>query len=327
MEDYGDRDGDGYIEYQRSSPRGLVNQGWKDSVDAIRFRDGSVALAPLALCEVQGYAYAAYRARAMIAAELGQQDVRESCLAKAAALKERFNRDFWIEELGWFAIALDADKRQVDSLTSNIGHCLWSGIVADRHVKAVAERLVSPPMWTGWGIRTLAADELAYDPVSYHCGTVWPHDVALCVAGLAANGHAKEALMVTDGLLGASVHLNARLPEFFCGFDRRDIPTPVPFPTSCSPQAWAAATPLLLLRVMLGIEPDATTRATGQADRPQRRHRHRAHRGALPRAHLRRAHRALRREGDERRLTPPGRAPAEHVAPRRRRRPIRRSSG
>jgi glycogen debranching enzyme len=257
MRDYGDADGDGYIEYEKTSERGLPNQGWKDSADGIRYHDGAVAVAPLALCEVQGYAYAAYRARSAIAHRLGETDVELRYTQLADELKVRFNRDFWLPEKGWFAVALGPDKRPVDSLTSNIGHCLWSGIVADEHAGAVAERLMSPQMWNGWGIRTLATDEPAYDPMSYHCGTVWPHDGALCAAGLMRYGFTKEALQVAHGLFDASQAWAGRLPELFCGLDRADVDTPIPFPTSCSPQAWAAATPFLLLRIVLRMEPDA----------------------------------------------------------------------
>jgi glycogen debranching enzyme len=174
----------------------------------------------------------------------------------AQELKANFNRDFWVEEHGWYAIALGPDKKPVDSLASNIGHCLWSGIIADEHARVVADLLMSPEMWNGWGIRTLSCDEPAYDPMSYHCGTVWPHDGALCAAGLKRYGFDAEALTVANGLLEASTAWNGRLPELFCGLDRDDVETPIPFPTSCSPQAWAAATPFLLLRIMLGLEPD-----------------------------------------------------------------------
>jgi glycogen debranching enzyme len=258
MRDYGDADGDGYIEYSTTSPRGLVNQGWKDSGDGIRYHDGRIAQAPLALCEVQGYAYAAYRARAAIASSLRRPKDAAKFHALADELKERFNRDFWIEELGWFAVALDGDKKPVDSLASNMGHCLWSGIVDQQHADRVVERLLSPKMWSGWGIRTLASDEHSYDPMSYHRGTVWPHDGALCAVGLRAYGFEAEALQVARGLLDASDAWNGRLPELFSGLDRSDVGTPVPFPTSCSPQAWSAATPFLLLRTMLGLEPHPT---------------------------------------------------------------------
>ena len=257
MHKYGDRDGDGYIEYLKTSERGLPNQGWKDSADGIRYHDGRIAEAPLALCEVQGYAYAAYRAREAIAARLDEPDLGAHYQGLAEQLKTRFNRDFWLDEYGWYAIALGADKKPVDSLASNMGHCLWSGIVADERAEAVAERLLSTQMWNGWGIRTLASDERAYDPMSYHCGTVWPHDGALCAAGLKMYGFEAQALQVANGLLEASEAWNGRLPELFCGLDRVDVETPIPFPTSCSPQAWAAATPFLLLRIMLGLEPDA----------------------------------------------------------------------
>ncbi|MDX6717729.1 MAG: hypothetical protein QOH30_4287, partial [Baekduia sp.] len=256
MEQYGDRDGDGYIEYLKTSDRGLANQGWKDSADGIRYRNGAVAEAPLALCEVQAYAYGAHRARAAIATRLGQHDIATRHQHLAAQLKERFNRDFWLEEEGWYAIALGPDKKPVDSLTSNMGHCLWTGIVPEERAGRVAAKLMSPQMWNGWGIRTLANDEAGYDPMSYHCGTVWPHDGAICAAGLKAYGFDADALTVARGLLAASEAWNGRLPELFSGLDRADVETPVPFPTSCSPQAWSAATPFLLLRIMLGLEPD-----------------------------------------------------------------------
>ena len=256
MERYGDRDGDGFLEYLRSSDRGLVNQGWKDSGDAIRYSDGRVAVAPLALCEVQGYAYAAWRARATIAERLGDDVVHDRCTTRAAELKERFDREFWLHDRGWFAVALGPDKEPVDSLTSNIGHCLWTGIVDDDRAEEVAKALLSPAMWTGWGIRTLAANERGFDPMSYHCGSVWPHDNALSAAGLARYGFMDASMTVINGLLDASEAWNGRLPEFFCGLDRADVATPIPMPTSCSPQAWSSAAPLLLLRLLLGLEPD-----------------------------------------------------------------------
>jgi glycogen debranching enzyme len=259
MEGPGDKDGDGYIEYETTSERGLVNQGWKDSVDGIRYRDGRVAEAPLALCEVQAYAYGAYRARAAIAERLGEPELVERYERRAADLRSKFARDFWLEEPGWYAVALGPDKVPVDSLTSNIGHCLWTGIAADEHAARIVERLMSPQMWTGWGIRTLASDERGYDPMSYHCGTVWPHDGAICASGMRRYGFEREALAVATGLLEAASAWEGRLPELFSGLDRADVGTPVPFPTSCSPQAWSAATPFLLLRILLGLEPDETS--------------------------------------------------------------------
>lgn len=256
IEDFGDRDGDGYVEYLRANPRGLANQGWKDSWDALRRHDGALADAPIALSEVQGYVYAAYRARAGIAASAGDEVRAARWQRKADTLKRAFNRDFWLDDLGWFAMGLDRDKRPIDGLGSNMGHCLWSGIVDDEHAVATAERLGAPDLWTGWGIRTLAASEVAFDPTSYHCGSVWPHDTAIGIAGIAAAGRRDTTFRMVDGLLAAADRSEGRLPELFLGLARADVATPVPYPTSCSPQAWSAASPLLLLRVLLGLDPD-----------------------------------------------------------------------
>jgi glycogen debranching enzyme len=256
VEDFGDRDGDGYVEYLRANPRGLANQGWKDSGDAMRRHDGRLADAPIALCEVQGYVYAAYRARAEIAARAGDEPRAARWQRKADTLKRAFNEDFWLEDLGWFAMGLDRDKRPIDGLGSNMGHCLWSGIVDEARAAATAERLAAPDLWTGWGIRTLAASEVAFDPTSYHCGSVWPHDTAIGIAGVAAAGRRDTTFRMVEGLLAAADRSEGRLPELFLGLARSDVATPVPYPTSCSPQAWSAASPLLLLRVLLGLEPD-----------------------------------------------------------------------
>jgi glycogen debranching enzyme len=256
IEDFGDRDGDGYVEYLRANPRGLANQGWKDSWDAMRRHDGRLADAPIALSEVQGYVYTAYRARAAIAARAGDEPRAARWQRKAVTLKRAFNRDFWLDDLGWFAMGLDRDKRPIDGLGSNMGHCLWSGIVDDEHAAATAERLGAPDLWTGWGIRTLAASEVAFDPTSYHCGSVWPHDTAIGIAGIAAAGRRDTTFRMVEGLLAAADRSEGRLPELFLGVARADVATPVPYPTSCSPQAWSAASPLLLLRVLLGLEPD-----------------------------------------------------------------------
>jgi glycogen debranching enzyme len=262
-EQFGDRDGDGYVEYQRANPRGLVNQGWKDSWDAVRHRDGSLAQGPIALAEVQGYLYAAYQARADMARMLDQEQAAATWLDKASLLRSSFNRDFWVDELGWFAMALDRSKQPVSALASNMGHCLWSGIVDDERAALAVERLGQPSMWTGWGLRTLAADEVAFDATSYHCGSVWPHDSTIAVAGVARYGHTGTALRMVDDLLAAADRSDGRLPELFLGLDRGDIAIPVPYPTSCSPQAWSAAAPLLLLRVLLGLDahvPDGVVR-------------------------------------------------------------------
>ncbi|WP_284979158.1 glycogen debranching N-terminal domain-containing protein [Arthrobacter sp. fls2-241-R2A-200] len=258
MEKYGDRDGDGFIEYQRPNEHGLVNQGWKDSPDGINFADGRMAEAPIDLAEVQAYAYAAYVARSLLAREAGDAAVERRCAERAAALKQAFNEKFWLSEKGYFALALDKNKQPVDSCTSNMGHCLWAGIVDEDKASLVAERLMSAEMFTGWGIRTLASDMGAYNPVSYHNGSVWPHDTALAATGLMRYGFVKEAGQLALGLFDAAKHFGGQLPELFCGFGRDDFSEPVPYPTACSPQAWSAATPIQLARVLLRLDPDFT---------------------------------------------------------------------
>lgn len=215
---------------------GLVNQGWKDSVDGTTFADGRVADAPLAVAEVQGYTYAAYRARAHLADAFSDPATSRRCAERATALRRRFDERFWLPDRGWFALALDADKKPVDALASNMGHCLWSGIVGADRAAAVAAHLLSPAMFSGWGIRTLASSMGAYDPMSYHNGSVWPHDNALCVAGLVRYGFDREARRVAAGLLAASPVFGHRLPELFGGYDRTETGRPVPYPTSCSPR-------------------------------------------------------------------------------------------
>ncbi|MHB8220277.1 MAG: amylo-alpha-1,6-glucosidase [Acidimicrobiales bacterium] len=255
IEEMGDRDGDGYVEYQRATDRGLANQGWKDSWDGIRYADGRLAQSPIALCEVQAYVYGAYLARAHFAYEAGDTALYGRYRRKAADLKVAFNRDFWLEDREWFAVGLDADKQPIDSLTSNIGHCLWTGIVDEDKAQAVARHLLGRDMSTGWGVRTLASSMGGYNPVSYHCGSVWPHDTAIAAAGLARYGFEDGAQRLVVGLLDAAVAQGGRLPELFSGLDRNDLTVPVGYPTSCSPQAWSAASPLLCLRTLLRLDP------------------------------------------------------------------------
>jgi glycogen debranching enzyme len=255
IEHFGDSDGDGYVEYHRASDRGLSNQGWKDSWDGIRYGDGTVAEAPIALCEVQAYTYGAYLATAHFAFEVGDTATYDRFRAKATQLKAAFNRDFWLEDKGWFAVGLDADKRPIDSLTSNIGHCLWTGIVDEDKAHRVAEALMSPAMFSGWGVRTLSRDSGGYNPISYHCGSVWPHDTAIVAAGLARYGFDAAAQQLIFGLMDAAQAQAGRLPELFSGLDRSELSVPVGYPTSCSPQAWAAASPLLCLRTLLRLDP------------------------------------------------------------------------
>jgi glycogen debranching enzyme len=254
IRDYGDRDGDGFVEYERLNDQGLINQGWKDSWDGINFADGRLAEAPIALCEVQGYVYSAYIARAWMARDAGDKLLAEELQDRAAQLKKRFNEAFWLPDLGYYAIALDRDKRPVDACASNMGHCLWSGIVDADKAQLVADRLMSPEMFSGWGVRTLATDMGAYNPVSYHNGSVWPHDNALIVAGLMRYGFVQEAQTLSVALLEAAEYTDNRLPELFCGFSREQCPEPLPYPTACSPQAWASAAPVMLLRSLLRYE-------------------------------------------------------------------------
>jgi glycogen debranching enzyme len=255
IEQYGDMDGDGFVEYQRKTDRGLINQGWKDSFDGINFANGTLAVAPIALAEVQGYVYRAYRSRALLAREQGDTALAETCADRAARLKEGFNRAFWLPDHGWYAVGLDRDKKPIDALASNMGQCLLSGIVDADKAPVVAERLMSPEMFSGWGIRTLATSMCAYNPMSYHNGSIWPHDNALIAAGLMRYGFIHEAQTVAMGLLDAADAFDGRMPELFCGFDRKDYPRPIPYPTSCSPQAWAAATPVQLMRTLLRFDP------------------------------------------------------------------------
>lgn len=253
---YGDADGDGFVEYHRQTDRGLVNQGWKDSFDGINHADGHFATAPIALCEVQGYVYAAFRARASLADGDGDTETADRWNERADALRERFNAAFWMPGRDAFAVALDGAKTQVDSLTSNMGHCLWTGIVDDDHAAAVAAHLSGAAFSTGFGVRTLSSAMTAYNPMSYHNGSVWPHDTAIAVAGLCRYGFTDAAQQIALDVLDAARHFGGRLPELFCGFSRSEFPTPIPYPTSCSPQAWAAGSVRLILRSLLGFDPD-----------------------------------------------------------------------
>jgi glycogen debranching enzyme len=255
---YGDRDGDGYVEYERRNQEtGLENQCWKDSWNSILFADGSMSKLPRATCEIQGFVYDAKVRTARLAREFwGDDELADRLEREAAELKRRFNEDFWIEEREYFAVALDGDKRQVDSITSNPGQLLWSGIVDEDKADAVVRHLMSDALFSGWGIRTMAEGEGAYNPIEYHNGTVWPHDNAFIAAGLARYGYREEAARIAFAILEASTYFRYRLPEVFAGYRRERTGFPVEYPTASSPQAWATGTPLLLLRVLLGLEPD-----------------------------------------------------------------------
>ena len=262
---YGDLDGDGFVEYERRSPGGLVNQSWKDSGDSQLFRDGSVARAPIAPCEVQGYVYDAKLRLAELARDVWRErELAERLEREAAALRDRFDEAFWCEARGgYYALALDADKERVDALTSNIGHLLWSGIVPPERVDAVVDQLMGEELWSGWGVRTMSSGDAGFNPLAYHNGTVWPHDNALVAWGLARYGRWPEAQRIVRRMLNAASYFGHQLPEVFAGFSRTDTPFPIPYPTAARPQAWAAGTPVLLLQVLLGVEPDRRRHVLG----------------------------------------------------------------
>jgi glycogen debranching enzyme len=257
IDHYGDRDGDGYVEYERRNKEtGIENQCWKDSWDSIRYSDGTIPPKPIATCEIQGYVYDAKRRCARLARELwGDPDTAARLEKEAAELKRRFNEDFWIPEKQFFALALDGKKRKVDSLTSNVGHLLWSGIVDSEKAAACARHLIGPNLFSGWGVRTMAEQEGGYNPIGYHVGTVWPFDNSIVALGLRNYGHKKEAAQVALGILEAAKYFDYRLPEAFAGYARAETNFPVEFPTACSPQAWSAGAPLLFVRTLLGLEP------------------------------------------------------------------------
>jgi glycogen debranching enzyme len=258
IEESGDADGDGYVEYQcRNSATGLVNQCWKDSWDSMQFADGTLAHGPIATCEIQGYVYDAQRRSARLAREVWGDDILGDHLEQRADdLQTQFRHDFWMPERGCYALALDGDKRQVDSLTSNIGHLLWSGILDDAEAAATADLLLDEQIYSGWGVRTLGTREAGYNPLGYHTGTVWPHENSLIVAGLARYGHHEQARTIACAILDAAVYFEYRLPEVFAGFPAGLTSAPVAFPTASRPQAWAAGAPLLLLSTILGLTPE-----------------------------------------------------------------------
>jgi glycogen debranching enzyme len=258
INEYGDRDGDGFVEYERRTERGILHQSWKDSDDSQRFADGSFAEPPIAPCEVQGYVYDAKRRAAELAREVWRdRELAARLDTEASELRDRFDDAFWIDERGgYFALALDRDKRKVDSLSSNIGHLLWSGIVKPERVDAVVDALMADPLWSGWGVRTMSTADAAYNPLSYHNGTVWPHDNSLIAAGLASYARWPEAHRIIQRMLIAAGHFDFQLPELFAGMRRSETPFPIAYPTAARPQAWAAGTPVLLLKLLLGLQPD-----------------------------------------------------------------------
>ena len=255
---YGDLDGDGFVEYQRRSERGLLNQGWKDSSDAIRDRAGRGPTMPVALAEVQGYVFDAKRRMAALATVRGEDDLARRLSAEAEALRARFEDAFWVEDQRYYAMALDGEKRRLDAIASNAGQCLWTGIASPARARDVADRLMGPAMFSGWGIRTYAEDQPGYNPIGYHTGSVWPHDTSLIAAGLKGYGFDEESNRLVGHVFQAAQHFeDYRLPELFCGFDRDQSSLPVPYPVACSPQAWAAGASFLFLETMLGLRAHA----------------------------------------------------------------------
>jgi glycogen debranching enzyme len=256
----GDRDGDGLIEYERFSPRGLVQQGWKDSFDSIFHEDGRLARAPIALCEVQGYVYAARSEAAKIAARLGRDEHAEHLFHQADSLRDFFEDAFWCEDLGTYALALDGEKHPCRVRTSNPGHCLLSGIASSERARRVAQTLLREDSFSGWGVRTVSTVEARYNPMAYHNGSVWPHDNAIIGAGLARYGLRKSVLPILTGMFEVSRFVDLhRLPELFCGFARRQGEGPTLYPVACAPQAWSAGAVLMLLEACMGLRIEAAT--------------------------------------------------------------------
>jgi glycogen debranching enzyme len=261
VDTYGDPDGDGFVEYQRRTPDGLVQQGWKDSHDSVFHSDGTLAEAPIALCEVQGYVYAAKRYAAELARALGRWDRAAQLARQAERLRERFEDVFWCEGLSTYALALDGKKRPCRVKTSNAGQCLFTGIVSPERALRVAETLLNEASFSGWGIRTVAASEARYNPMSYHNGSIWPHDNALIAYGLGRYRLPEAASRVLTGMFDASLFVDLhRMPELFCGFPRRAGQGPTLYPVACAPQAWSAATVFMLLQACLGMRIEATLR-------------------------------------------------------------------
>jgi glycogen debranching enzyme len=258
IEKYGDLDGDGYVEYKHKAENGLTNQGWKDSHDSVMYKDGKLCEPPIALCEVQGYVYGAKKWAAELADALDDKELSNKLSEEAAVLKANFNKDFWDDELKCFVLALDGNKKPCRVVSSNAGHCLFTGIVDDDKVKELSATLLNEDMFSGWGIRTLSAKEVRYNPISYHNGSIWPHDNALIAYGMAKYQLRKQVQTILQSLFDASLFIELqRLPELFCGFERRSGEGPTAYPVACSPQAWSVATVYFLMQACLQIEINA----------------------------------------------------------------------
>jgi glycogen debranching enzyme len=261
ISEYGDLDSDGFVEYDRRSSRGLTQQGWKDSGDSVFHADGALAESPIALCEVQGYVYAAKLAMAKLARVLGHGPLSDRLESEARELQANFEEKFWCEDLGVYALALDGKKRPCRVRTSNAGQCLYTGIADAENARVLGQTLLGADFFSGWGIRTVAAGEIRYNPISYHNGSVWPHDNAMVASGMARYGMKELAARVFDALLDVSVTVELhRLPELFCGLHRRSGEGPTLYPVACSPQAWAAGSVFMLLEAALGIRVEGVGR-------------------------------------------------------------------
>ncbi len=257
IDQYGDIDGDKFVEYERKEGSGLFNQGWKDSHDSVSYSDGKIADTPIALCEVQGYVYDAWLKASILAEALGFKEKAAELIKRAKELKEKFVKEFWSDEKSIYYLALDGDKKPCNIISSNAGHCLFSGIATHDHAKRIAHHLLSNDMFNGWGIRTLATSEARYNPMSYHNGSVWPHDNALIAYGFSKYGLKEEVKKIAAGLFDASLFIEGqRLPELFCGFKRRPGEAPTAYPVACSPQAWSVAAAFMIIQSLLGLEID-----------------------------------------------------------------------
>lgn len=257
IDKYGDIDQDGYVEYGEKNSQWAINQGWKDSIDSSVHQDGNLAIPPIALVEVQGYIYQARKGMAEILFYLGETEKAKKLEKDALELKDRFNKDFWMEDRKYFAYGLDYQKKQIASITSNPGHCLYSGIISRDKSEAVVKKLLSEEMFNGWGIRTMGRKEIGYNPASYHNGSVWPHDNSIIIRGLIRYNYHREAAKIINGLIEASQYFkNNRLPELFCGFSRKEMKGPIEYPVACSPQAWASGSIYLIIQSLLGISRD-----------------------------------------------------------------------
>jgi glycogen debranching enzyme len=261
IDQYGDIDGDGFVEYRHKAKNGLTNQGWKDSHDSIMYEDGQLAEPAIALCEVQGYVYAAKYYAGRLAIFRKEPALSQKLFKEAAELKKKFNKQFWDDQLNCYVLALDGEKRPCRVVSSNAGHCLFTRIATEENARKLADTLLSSDMFTGWGIRTLSAKENRYNPMSYHNGSIWPHDNALIAYGLSLYGLQEQALKIMQGMFDAGLFIDMqRLPELFCGFDRRRGEGPTDYPVACSPQAWSVAVVFMMLQACFCIDINALTK-------------------------------------------------------------------